>query len=83
MPLLAIQSGANSFVAEPVEALTDEIEPIVVSAMGLLNSYATIFIAAFLVTLLCTPLVRWLALAGNVTDQPDGTRKAHRYPVAY
>ncbi|MCZ6542756.1 MAG: MraY family glycosyltransferase [Planctomycetota bacterium] len=83
MPLLAIQPGANSLVTEPVEALTDELEPIVVSALGLLNSYAAIFIVAFLVTLLCTPLVRWLALAGNVTDQPDGARKAHRYPVAY
>ena len=50
MPLLAIQPGANSFVTEPVEALTDELEPIVISAMGLLNSYATIFIVAFLVT---------------------------------
>ncbi|MHC4414840.1 MAG: glycosyltransferase family 4 protein [Planctomycetota bacterium] len=82
-------SGAASYpheassIGEAVDALTTELEPVVVSAMDLLNSYAVIFVAAFLVTLLCTPLVRRLALAGNVTDDPDSSRKVHPYPVAY
>jgi len=58
-------------------------EPIVVAAMNLLNSYAHILVVAFLVTLLLTPLVRRLAFAGGVVDQPDARRKMHSYPVAY
>ncbi len=54
-----------------------------VSGLGLLNSYAIVFIVAFIVTLLVTPLVRQIALRANVTDRPDADRKIHKYPVAY
>ncbi len=54
-----------------------------VSAMGLLNGYSHIFVIAFVVTLLATPLVRRLAIAANVIDHPDQVRKQHAYPVAY
>lgn len=53
------------------------------SALGILNGYAFVFVAAFVVTLLATPLVRWFALRGNIIDRPDHTRKVHQYPVAY
>ncbi len=58
--------------------------PVVVgSVVELLNSYAVIFLAAFLTTLLVTPLVRRLAISLGVIDRPDQTRKLHDYPVAY
>jgi UDP-GlcNAc:undecaprenyl-phosphate GlcNAc-1-phosphate transferase len=53
-----------------------------VSAIDLLNSYAHIFVAAFIVTLLSTPLVRKLAETAGVVDQPDSLRKTHGQPVA-
>lgn len=53
------------------------------SAIGVLDSYIYVFLAAFLVTLLLTPLVRRMAIAGGIIDHPDAARKAHPYPVAY
>jgi len=52
-------------------------------ALELVNSYTVIFLAAFLTTLLVTPLVRRLALRLNVIDKPDRVRKLHEFPVAY
>src|SRR5262249_16876830 len=40
-------------------------------------------IAAFLVTLLTTPLLRRLAVANGVIDRPTEARKVHRVPIAY
>jgi UDP-GlcNAc:undecaprenyl-phosphate GlcNAc-1-phosphate transferase len=68
---------------EAVARATDEVEALSVSILDLLNSYAPIFVAAFVVALLSTPLIRRLALSANVTDHPDDERKVHRYPVAY
>jgi len=58
-------------------------DPLAVSGLGLLNSYAIVFIVAFIVTLLMTPLVRQIALRANIIDRPDADRKIHKYPVAY
>jgi len=70
---------------EPVhiEPITGGVEPIGVSALNLLNSYAHIFVVAFIVTLLATPIVRRFAIAADVVDRPDSSRKQHPYPVAY
>jgi len=57
--------------------------PATYGAIELLNSYAGVFLAAFLVTLLATPLVRKLAIAMEIIDRPDEGRKQHQYPVAY
>ncbi|MHC4422094.1 MAG: glycosyltransferase family 4 protein [Planctomycetota bacterium] len=65
------------------EAAAGGLESPAVSALTLLNSHAVVFVAAFLVTLLSTPLIRRLALHAGVTDRPDNNRKMHRYPVAY
>lgn len=51
--------------------------------LELVNSYTVLFLAAFLTTLLVTPLVRRLAVALNIIDKPDRTRKLHEFPVAY
>lgn len=42
-----------------------------------------VFIVAFLVTLLATPVMRWLAVSNGIIDRPSEARKAHRVPVAY
>ena len=60
----------------------DETVPFTAPAMDLLNSYAPVFVVAFIVTLLVTPLVRRLAMAARAIDLPDLGRKAHPYPVA-
>ncbi|HWB19656.1 MAG TPA: MraY family glycosyltransferase [Phycisphaerales bacterium] len=53
------------------------------TVMVLLNGYAHIFLIAFIVTLLTTPLARRLAEWAGVVDRPDKTRKMHEYTVAY
>jgi UDP-GlcNAc:undecaprenyl-phosphate GlcNAc-1-phosphate transferase len=58
-------------------------EPLAVSAMTLLNRYSLVFIIAFVVTLLVTPLIRRAAIAADIIDHPDEQRKIHRVPVAY
>ncbi len=78
-----IPRPANDDLAQALEVLSDASEPAAASAFDLLNSYAVVFVAAFLVTLLSTPLVRWLAVACNITDRPDRIRKEHAYPVPY
>lgn len=65
------------------QPLGDELPSVAVSAINLLNSYVLIFLAAFMVTLLTTPLVRRMAVASGIIDQPDKARKLHEYPVAY
>jgi UDP-GlcNAc:undecaprenyl-phosphate GlcNAc-1-phosphate transferase len=52
-------------------------------ALSYLNSYAPVFLIAFLVTLLATPLVRRAAVALEIVDKPDRTRKLHAFPIAY
>ncbi len=47
------------------------------------HGYIGVFVAAFLVTLLATPIMRRLAIAYNIIDHPDETRKLHKAPIAY
>jgi len=60
-----------------------EVHEVLVDAVEILNSFAPVFIAGFLVTLVATPLVRWIAFEFGVIDKPDGKRKVHSTPVAY
>jgi UDP-GlcNAc:undecaprenyl-phosphate/decaprenyl-phosphate GlcNAc-1-phosphate transferase len=53
------------------------------TAIDLLNSYVPIFVIAFLITLLLTPVVRKAAIAADIVDHPDDDRKQHPFPVAY
>ncbi|MFO0895656.1 MAG: MraY family glycosyltransferase [Phycisphaerales bacterium] len=57
--------------------------PLVVGAIELLNSFIPVFVVAFFATLLMTPVVRRMAVAADVIDHPDQTRKLHAYPIAY
>lgn len=51
--------------------------------LDVLHGYIGVFVIAFLVTLLATPLMRRLAIAHNIIDHPDETRKLHKMPIAY
>lgn len=51
--------------------------------LQLFHDYLAVFIVAFLVTVIATPLMRRLAVANGVIDRPSEARKSHRVPVAY
>lgn len=51
--------------------------------MDIFHSYLGVFLVAFLVTLLITPVMRRLAIRNGVIDCPSDPRKAHSIPVAY
>jgi len=54
-----------------------------VSIVDILESYWPVFPVAFLVSLLATPVCRFLALRLGVVDVPDATVKTHKQPTAY
>lgn len=54
-----------------------------VTRLEIFHGYIAIFVIAFVVTLLTTPLMRRLALSHGIIDRPSETRKSHRIPVAY
>ncbi|MHC4140631.1 MAG: MraY family glycosyltransferase [Planctomycetota bacterium] len=82
-PVVPPQTVTELGLSEALESATRKLEAVPVSALDLLNSYAPVFVAAFVVALLATPLIRRLALYANVNDHPDDERKQHRYPVPY
>ena len=64
-------------------AVAEEAKGVIFGPLELLNGYAPVFLAAFIVTLLSTPFVRKVAVNAGIIDMPDRTRKLHAYPVAY
>lgn len=80
--LAGITNSLAGDAADVVDAAVASQDAIT-SAMGWVNAYSIIFVVAFVVTLLSTPLVRRVALAARIADFPDQTRKKHRQPVAY
>lgn len=55
----------------------------VATPLQLFHDYLAVFIVAFLVTVIATPIMRRLAVANGVIDRPSESRKLHRIPVAY
>jgi len=55
----------------------------VYSFLSVLQPYMPVFYVSFLVTLLLTPLMRFLAHRHGIVDDPDGKRKVHTQPIAY
>ncbi len=51
--------------------------------LAVFQGYVPVFIAAFLVTLLATPVMRRLAVSHGVIDRPNEARKVHTMPIAY
>jgi UDP-GlcNAc:undecaprenyl-phosphate/decaprenyl-phosphate GlcNAc-1-phosphate transferase len=59
------------------------VHKVFIDAVEMLNVFAPVFIAGFLITLAATPVVRRLAFIVGVIDTPDAHRKHHKAPVAY
>lgn len=53
------------------------------SKLDIFHGYMGVFVVAFLVTLLATPVMRMLAIKHGVVDRPKEARKVHRIPIAY
>jgi len=51
--------------------------------LEVLHGYIGVFVAAFVVTLFATPVMRRLALRNGIVDRPSDQRKIHRAPTAY
>lgn len=73
-PLLDGLSKASDGAGAAVEA---------VSRLSIFHGYMGVFIAAFIVTLVATPIMRRLAISHGVIDRPSVARKIHRIPIAY
>jgi UDP-GlcNAc:undecaprenyl-phosphate GlcNAc-1-phosphate transferase len=54
-----------------------------IARLEVFHGYIWVFVIAFGVTILATPLMRRLAIANGIIDHPTTARKAHRLPVAY
>lgn len=51
--------------------------------LSIVEGYVGVLMAAFLVTLCTTPIMRRIAVAQGVIDRPNEARKVHRIPIAY
>ena len=47
------------------------------------NEYFILFIMAYLLVGVLTPLMRQIAITKNVIDRPNSVHKSHKYPVPY
>jgi len=54
-----------------------------IEALPVITPYLGVFGVALGVSLLMTPLMRWLAMRNGVVDRPDLARKNHAKPIAY
>jgi len=54
-----------------------------VSRLEVFNGYLGVFVAAFLVALVATPIMRRMAVMNGIVDRPGEARKIHREPIAY
>ncbi|MGP1346578.1 MAG: glycosyltransferase family 4 protein [Phycisphaerales bacterium] len=70
-------NGSASLDAAPLPS------PGAATTLDLLHGYLGVFVVAFLVTVLATPVMRRLAIANGIIDRPSEQRKGHRIPVAY
>lgn len=69
-----------SYQVKSMSALADAAT---VGASKLVSDRFGVFFLAFVISLLVTPLMRWLAVRNGIIDQPDLNRKNHLEPVAY
>ncbi len=71
-------AGETGDAAQALEAGAERLD-----ALDLFQGHIVIFLIAFLVTLLTTPLMRRIAVWSGVVDRPTDPRKSHHRPVAY
>ena len=74
----SVAQGISADVTAAASALS--VPP---GVMDIFHNSIFIFVIAFLVTAITTPIMRHIALAAGIVDAPTEARKAHRIPVAY
>ena len=88
MRLLLVQASDGASRSQQAQDLVaagaeGSVSSLLVNVEAIFNSYTLIFLIAFFVTLLFTPIARRMALAAGVVDHPDRARKVHRQPTPY
>lgn len=73
--------GLSSFGTGVQAAAEAAVET--VTRTSVFNGYVGVFIAAFLTTIIATPIMRRLAVANGIIDSPSDPRKVHKIPIAY
>ncbi len=66
------------FDAAPSPAFAEDV----VTRLEYFHAYIGVLAVAFIIALVTTPIMRWLAVSNGIVDRPD-PRKVHRTPVAY
>lgn len=54
-----------------------------ITRLDVFHGYMGVFVVAFLIALLATPVMRRLAITHGIVDRPKESRKIHRQPIAY
>ncbi|MBX3375506.1 MAG: undecaprenyl/decaprenyl-phosphate alpha-N-acetylglucosaminyl 1-phosphate transferase [Phycisphaeraceae bacterium] len=80
---LGQEIGALGAKVDEIKELAGMSQAARVTRLDVFHGYIPIFVIAFLVTLISTPLVRKLALAKGIVDRPSQARKIHTMPIAY
>lgn len=84
-----IDPGVISLTRDLSPALTDTVDAMAADAavtssgLDVFHGLISVFVVAFVITLLATPVMRFLAVKFGVVDHPNDERKTHRAPVAY
>jgi UDP-GlcNAc:undecaprenyl-phosphate GlcNAc-1-phosphate transferase len=78
-----LSAGLSAYRFAPEPGAASSLADMSWRALDFLNAYGPVFLVAFLVTLLSTPVIRRVAVALEIIDKPDQTRKLHRFPIAY
>ncbi|MEO1129579.1 MAG: MraY family glycosyltransferase [Planctomycetota bacterium] len=70
-------------IADALAAPADAAAMAANGPLDIFHGYIAVFAVAFLVTVCATPIMRRLAIANGIVDNPSEARKVHRVPVAY
>jgi UDP-GlcNAc:undecaprenyl-phosphate GlcNAc-1-phosphate transferase len=82
----ALLAMAMQGVTPPIEAGDAAAQAggeLATSGLAIFHRYIWVFVAAFAITIIATPIVRRLAIISGIIDRPSDPRKVHRVPVAY
>lgn len=92
-PILAAAPAVPEGISTRIQSLRERVEELArlsgvaeepsFDFIGVVNGYVGVLLAAFLVTLCMTPVMRALAVRNGVIDRPSDPRKVHRTPIAY
>ncbi|MCA9303751.1 MAG: glycosyltransferase family 4 protein, partial [Phycisphaerales bacterium] len=64
-------------------SVLDSLAEQATAPLSIMQGYIGVFIVAFVVALLSTPIVRKLAVKNGIVDHPSEARKVHKMPIAY